>query len=127
MKSSLIIILTLLLFTKSQDTIAQKYSIKYFIKYLQDSGIWEVLYEVKKYFGTDIAIEICEDFLQSPYCGEVVRVYIKVPITRAYPEENDLMEFLKKNNYLEILSKDANPNLLLKIKKKLEVVSNQES
>ena len=64
MKSSKIILfIILLIFTKSQDTLRQNYSIKTFINYLQENGIWEVLYQVKIYFGTVITIEVCQEYV----------------------------------------------------------------
>ena len=58
MKSSLIIILIFLFFAKSQDSQDERYQINIFIKYIQENGIWDVLCEIKRYFGPDICIEV---------------------------------------------------------------------
>ena len=127
MKSSFILILTLLFFAKIQDTIAQSYAINPFIQFIQNNGIWEVLTEIKKYFGTDVAIEVCVDFLESPHCDEVVKVYIidnKANVRPDYLDRTELMAFLKKNGYLIIL-KTANPQRFPIIEKKYQLIEKE--
>ena len=133
MKSSKIILfITLLIFTKSQDTLRQNYSIDTFIDYLQKSGIWEVLFQVKIYFGTTIAIEVCKEYVKSPHCEEVIQVYMvnsesePEPDNRAnsrraffYYDRSELMPFLEKHHYLEILTKTIPLSKAQRIKFKL--------
>ena len=131
MNSSLIIILTLLLFAKSLNTTSISYFISTFINYLQNNGIWEILVEIKKYYGTDVAIELCKEFAKSPHCEEVVRVYIyapKVPITRSGTRNSDtseLMEFLEEKGYLKILE-NVDPFVIPKIREKFGVLPSKE-
>ena len=118
MKSLLIIILILLFFGKSQNNNYIKYSITSFINYLQNSKVWEILEEVKIFYGADVSIQLCEEYFGSPHCEEIVRVYLTRGGTRGVAEY-DLNTFLKSNNYLIILEKNrlnqnnqkGNPNI----------------
>ena len=109
MKSSLIIILTLLFFAKSQTTLSKSYSINTFIQSLQNSGILQILRDVKFNFGVNVSTELCKTYVDSPYCEEVCRVYIpEISARRKNPislDRSQLMEYLVNNNYLEILQR----------------------
>ena len=52
------------------------YSIEAFLNYLQEKGLYDLLVEVKTYFGTDISISFCKELIKSIDCDTVVRVYI---------------------------------------------------
>ena len=73
MKYIIILLLTLLI-VKNEDI--GRYSIVPFINELQKSGYYEVINEIKCQLTTDIAIEFCESYVESPYCEEVVRVFM---------------------------------------------------
>ena len=128
MKSSLIIILTLLLFTKIQNTAYESFSISNFIDFIQENGIWEILFQVRLYFGVDISIELCRDFSESPHCEEVVRVYMNNSGTRGekesvkYLDRSQLYKFLSKNHYLIIL-KTVFPTRFPRVNDKLQIYS----
>ena len=55
------------------------YSIESFIKQLQDNGYYGVIAQVNRYYGNDVAIEMCKSLTQSFSCEELVRVYIGNP------------------------------------------------
>ena len=58
------------------NNIKANFSIKDFLNFMQEKGYYDIIVEVKLYFGKDIAIEICKGFVQSDDCEELVRVYI---------------------------------------------------
>ena len=61
MKLSLIaIMLSILLIVKGQDTKPEQYSIKDFIKYLQDNRYWEILEQTTFFFSENVSIELCK-------------------------------------------------------------------
>ena len=95
MKHSIILLLTLLIAINEVD--GQDFEINTFLDNIQKNGYYEIIYEVKCEYGNDVAIEFCKLFLSSPYCEEVVRVYMpdcSVPINICnirkviYKEEN---------------------------------------
>ena len=47
-----------------------------FINYLQRTGYYELFYIIKCQYGVNFAIEVCQYLISSPYCEEVIRVYI---------------------------------------------------
>ena len=72
------------------------YSIKPFLDYLQKKGYWEVIYNIKKVFCDEVAIDICIKLTDSPSdCEEVVRDYMNTPPIRRCPAK-PLAE-MKKN------------------------------
>ena len=124
MKSSLIIILIFLFFAKSQDSKDEKYQINTFI---QENGIWDVLCEIKRYFGPDICIEVWKNFTQSPHCEEVVKVYITNEVVllneqkEEYLDKSELNTFLEERNYLTILKKALQKDSKVKDKSKIKI------
>ena len=55
------------------------YSINDFLKYLQETGIYDLFSEIKKCFGVDICINFCKElYPNTNKCSEIVRVYINV-------------------------------------------------
>ena len=62
MKSLAILVLSILLFN---FTDSNEYSIDEAINYLQSTGLYEVLVQVKYYFGNDVAISLCKEFVHS--------------------------------------------------------------
>ena len=52
------------------------FSIDTLLDYLQEKGYYDIIQAVKTYFGDDIAIDVCKEFVQSNHCEEVVRVYM---------------------------------------------------
>ena len=52
------------------------YSIDTLLNYLQEKGFYELLVEVKSYFGTDVSISFCKQLIKNSGCETVVRVYI---------------------------------------------------
>ena len=103
MKLSLIaIMLSILLILKGQDTTAEQYSINQFLNYLQENLYWEILDQTTIYFGAEVSIELCKEFVPSPHCEEVVRVYILKSYSRAPPEgEQNLLNINKLDNFLD--------------------------
>ena len=68
--------MTLVIATKEDSNC---YTINPFITYLQETGYYEVINDVKCKITTDVAIEVCEILTESPHCEEVVRIYMTCP------------------------------------------------
>ena len=76
---NLILILVAISNIKGED-----FSIYGFLKYLQETGIYDLFAEIKKFLGVDICVCFCEELI--PYtnkCSEVIRVYINISYLRA--------------------------------------------
>ena len=79
MKLSLILFLSLLLTIKNSGG---SFDIGDFIDYLQGTGYWDILLNIKRFFPEQIAIDICTSLTGSPYdCELVVRLYMLIPIS----------------------------------------------
>ena len=44
------------------------YSINEFLNYLQETGIYGLLVEIKRYFGNDVSIAFCKELHKSNDC-----------------------------------------------------------
>ena len=103
MKSLAILVLSILLFN---FTDSNEYSIDEILNYLQSNGLYEVLMEVKYYFGDDVAIALCKEFVQSNDCEKIIRTYIpsqsKAPSIRKRTLKNKIKKYpqekLRTNN-----------------------------
>ena len=72
MKASTILLLSLLM---ALDVKAD-YSMDIFLNFMQEKGYYDIIVEIKFYFGTDVAIAVCKEFVHSDDCGRLVRIYI---------------------------------------------------
>ena len=70
------------------------YSINTLLNYLQEKGLYELLVEIKSYFGVDVSISFCKQLIETGDCDTVVRVYISVSNCR--PDGDDREEIIKK-------------------------------
>ena len=73
MKYTIILLLALLIVTKESG---DSYQINTFLNYLQKNDYFEIINEVKCQLSDEIAIEICETLTESPYCEEIVKIYM---------------------------------------------------
>ena len=73
MKSFMVLLLSFLIIENVKNN---TFSINDFINSLQEQGYYDIIIQLKKYFGDDIAIEFCIEFTKSNQCEEVVKVYI---------------------------------------------------
>ena len=71
MKALAILLLSLIIVSD----IKANYSIESFIKHLQEKGYYNILIEIAFYFGKDIAIALCKEFIKSSDCETLVRIY----------------------------------------------------
>ena len=55
------------------------YSIDSFITELQNNGYYDIIAQVNRYYGNDVAIEMCKMLTESFSCEELVRVYLGIP------------------------------------------------
>ena len=80
------------------------YSIDSFITQLENNGYYDIIVEVNRYYGNDVAIEMCKSLTQSFSCEELVRVYIGRPPKPPTPRPGGppfvmptIVEILNKN------------------------------
>ena len=106
MKAIVLILLPLIVFNADLSV----YSIKGFLDYLQQTGYYEVIIEIKFALGNDIAIDFCKEFVQSQDCEQVVkiymtRIYVRGDIKKPNLEPIYLMKILHQDEIQKILSK----------------------
>ena len=79
-----------------------EYSINNLLNYLQENSLYEILVEVKTYFGNDVAISLCKDFVPTNHCEDVVKVYIVVRAGTRVP--NTTVKKILNDNYSNLLN-----------------------
>ena len=84
MKSFIILFLLNFIVINTKDS----YSIDTLLNYLQENKLYEILVKVKAYFGDDVAISLCKDFVPTNDCEGVIKVYIIVR-SRTRDEDNE--------------------------------------
>ena len=72
MKLLFTLLLTIAIFINAKGD----FSINPLLDYLQESGYYQILTQIKYYIGSDIAIDVCKDLVASNHCEEVIRIYI---------------------------------------------------
>lgn len=93
-----------------------QYSINSFLNFLQETGYYEIIAQIKILYESDYAIAVCKEFTKSVYCKEAVLIYMPAssrPPTRpgdntdsqSTSTKNGLIAFLLKEENLKILSK----------------------
>ena len=126
MKVSLFSFLILFTFIKL-DNIGN-YSIEVFLNYLQITGFYDLLSDIKYKKGSEVAIYICKIFFNyNPYCDDVVRVYIPNPASPSSvnPDKNvvNIMDIILKYEYIlrKIFTKEELDIIKSKIFKKYKI------
>ena len=69
------------------------YSIESFINYLQEKGYYNLLVEIKRYYGKDVAIDVCREIIQSKDCETLIKIYIQNG-SRGHGEDMKTLEFI---------------------------------
>ena len=94
----------------------EKYLIYNFIDELKESGLYEIIALIKCLASPNVAIDFCKDCFNSPYCEEVVRVYMDIcPSGHSY---DNLEELLNNDEIKKILLKYLSPDEINRIIKK---------
>ena len=99
------------------------FSIESFINYLQEKGYYDLLVEIKRYYGKDVAIDVCKEIIQSTDCETIIRIYIPNETRRA-GEDMKTLEFIIFNPDNYDIYKDkylAIHNLIEKLKVKYNI------
>ena len=78
------------------SNIKGSFSIGELLNYLQEKGLYELLVEVKLYFGTDISISICKEMVKTYDCEEIVRIYISPSGTRPFEDRETKIKKAKQ-------------------------------
>ena len=73
MKTLGILLLSLLIISE----VKADYSIDPFINYLQEKGYYDIIVQIKNFYGDDIAISFCKEFIKSDDCNPLVKIYIQ--------------------------------------------------
>ena len=72
MKLLFTLLLTIAIFINAKGD----FSINPLLDYLQESGYYQILAQIKYHIGEDIAIDVCKDLVKSIHCEEIIRIYI---------------------------------------------------
>ena len=99
-----IIFLLFVIFAFSGDA---TYSIDALLDYLQETGFYEIIFQVKNNFGNDVAIDFCKGIVKNAHCEEVIRVYM--------PESSGLPHCPKDEMNLDLKAKPSE-NFIKEIK-----------
>ena len=83
------------------------FSIYSFIEYLQEKGLYAVLQQIKLHLGNDIAIKMCNTFVETIHCEELVRIFLTnpSPSSRAFHFDDDTDPEKQKEDLLRIINK----------------------
>ena len=106
MKAIVFILLPFIIFNVDLST----YSIKKLLYYLQETGYYKVIIEIKFALGNDIAIDFCKEFVQLQDCEKVVKFYLSRIFERRINREPNLepiylMKIVHEDEIQKILSK----------------------
>ena len=120
MKTLLFIFLPLIIFNVDLN----KYSINSLLDFLENTGFYEVLQNVKTVLGNDIAIEVCKEFVNSKDCELVVVVYIPLnqPLGMNDKSNKDDFDLFEEIGLEELLMKDENLQILSQFYTKNEIL-----
>ena len=118
--STILLLITLLFIVKSDLNKEQlsKYSIYEFIKFLKETGLWNIIYNFKLCIGDYVAISSCEILTGNiAHCSRVVTEFM---------DENKGCPYLGSSNPLNGI-KNENLSILLKYfsEKELEKIFNK--
>ncbi len=73
------------------------YSINALLNFLQSEGYYEIIYEIKLYFGDDVAIAFCKEIVQTEDCDIVVRIYMSPHLAKICPRNiNDIKNIISR-------------------------------
>ena len=111
MKSLAILVLSILLFN---FTDSNEYSIDEALNYLQSTGLYEVLVQVKYYFGNDVAISLCKEFVLSYDCEQIIKTYISSPSKAPSIRKRTLKNKIKKYPQEKLRTNNIEPSEQLK-------------
>ena len=84
MKALLLLLLPLIIFNLDLSN----YSINSFLDYLQETGLYEVIRNVKMLLGDDVAVEFCKEFVKSNDCKTVVIIYMSNDLAPQKDDDN---------------------------------------
>ena len=107
MKIILLLLLPFIIF----NVRLSNYSINDFLTYLERTGYYKVFLAIKIEFGSDYAIEACNEFIHSPDCDIAVNVYMRKEM-RARCRSDDIS---KKNSNLKSLIELFHKDEILKV------------
>ena len=92
----------MILILSNIDSYRGSHSISVFIEYLQESGYYDLIQEIKNSFGDDVTIAICEDLFKSKDCEILVKVYMQGwPIAPIETPNIDIEKYQKIIDYLK--------------------------
>ena len=110
MKAIVFILLPLIVFNVDLNN----YSINAFLDYLQHTGYYEVIEDIKIYAGIDVAIDFCLNFIQSNDCEKVIKFYMS-SYSHGIKDDTNPIELIS------LVHQDKNQKVLLKFYPKEEI------
>ena len=110
MKAIVFILLPLIVFNVDLNN----YSIKVFLDYLQHTGYYEVIEDIKIFAGIDVAIDFCLNFIQSKDCEKVIKVYMR-------SDSHGIKDDTNPIELISLVHQDKNQKVLLKFFTKEEI------
>ena len=124
MKCSIFILLAVLIAT--QRDMGDQFSIGTFLDYLQETGYYDLIYDIKCAFDTEIAIDFGLEYVGSPHCEEVVRVYMPQCMRPGGTSDKicDLTSYIKSDKCMKVLLLSwTNEEIEKKIKRLLYTIN----
>ena len=92
-------LLYMILLLPNIEVLSGSYSIDSLLDYLEETGYYDLIQALKIYYGDDIAIDICKEFIGNNDCEIVVRVYMpSMPNSHSENGENDAKHAPSVNN-----------------------------
>ena len=96
MKPLIILLLILLSISNSKG---DNFSIDTFLNYLQEKGLYDILMNIKYYFGDDVSIAFCKELIKNQNCETVIRIYISSRVRGELPIEESIMNIAQLIDY----------------------------
>ena len=81
-------------------------------------GYYDLIYQANCKIGYDVAIGMCKALVDSPYCEEVIKVYMNS--CNKDQKYIDVKDFIYKEENMNILLKSLSQNEIERLVKKLE-------
>lgn len=85
------ILLLIIFFAYEQSS----YSIDTLINYLQESGYYDIIQQIKLIYGDDVAISFCQELVDTGDCRTVVKIYMTPNINVSPRDDKELDKLIK--------------------------------
>lgn len=114
-------LIALFLIFTTISNIKGSYSIDAFYNYLEEKGFYAIIFEIKHYFGDEIAIGFCKTLVNSNDCEIVVKTYMTGGNPPFEEENKKSIEQIIDDYYLVLVDNGLSPNEIALLKEKMKV------